>query len=132
MVSYAMSTYAKAKKFQEKLEELQKTIQPATIRAYLFTKQEQNVENVAEKLQLSEEQIAQIDELEAIRMSGIQAEMQYALAQAEKNGIFLSEEIVSGEAIFPSIDKELLKKVPSLGVYNLFLLFTKEELDTKG
>ena len=131
MVSYARSTYAKAKKFQEKLEELQKTIQPATIRAYLFTK-EQNVENVAEKLQLSEEQIAQIDELEAIRMSGIQAEMQYALAQAEKNGIFLSEEIVSGEAIFPSIDKELLKKVPSLGVYNLFLLFTKEELDTKG
>ena len=112
MVSYARSTYAKAKKFQEKLEELQKTIQPATIRAYLFTKQEQNVENVAEKLQLSEEQIA--------------------LAQAEKNGIFLSEEIVSGEAIFPSIDKELLKKVPSLGVYNLFLLFTKEELDTKG
>lgn len=129
MVSYARSTYAKAKKFNEKLEELQKTISPATIRAYLLTESEQDVEKVAEKLNLSEKQIAQIEELDEIRKSGIRAEMQYALAQAQLNGVELPEDIISGRAVLPELSKELLEKVPSLGVYNLFLLFTKEELE---
>ena len=128
MVSYARSTYAKAKEFQEKLKELQKTISPAVIRAYLLTKYEQNVDKVAEKLHLREEQIAQIEELEALRRSGIQAEMRYARAQAKKNGILLPEQILSGQAVIPELTRELLEKVPSLGVYNLFLFFTEEEL----
>ena len=131
MVSYARSTYAKAKEFQEKLKELQKTINPATIRAYLLTKYEQNVDKVAEKLHLREEQIAQIEELEALRRSGIQAEMRYARAQAKKNGISLPEQILSGQAVIPELTRELLEKVPSLGVYNLFLFFTEEELFEK-
>lgn len=128
MVSYARSTYAKAKEFQEKLKELQKTISPAIIRAYLLTKYEQNVDKVAEKFHLREEQIAQIEELEALRRSGIQAEMRYARAQAKKNGILLPEQILSGQAVIPELTRELLEKVPSLGVYNLFLFFTEEEL----
>ncbi len=128
MVSYARSTYAKAKEFQEKLKELQKTISPAIIRAYLLTKYEQNVDKAAEKLHLREEQIAQIEELEALRRSGIQAEMRYARAQAKKNGILLPEQILSGQAVIPELTRELLEKVPSLGVYNLFLFFTEEEL----
>lgn len=128
MVSYARSTYAKAKEFQEKLKELQKTISPAIIRAYLLTKYEQNVDKIAEKLHLREEQIAQIEELEALRRSGIQAEMRYARAQAKKNGILLPEQILSGQAVIPELTRELLEKVPSLGVYNLFLFFTEEEL----
>lgn len=131
MVSYARSTYAKAKEFQEKLKELQKTISPAIIRAYLLTKYEQNVDKVAEKLHLREEQIAQIEELEALRRSGIQAEMRYARAQAKKNGILLPEQILSGQAVIPELTRELLEKVPSLGVYNLFLFFTEEELFEK-
>ena len=35
MVAYARSTYKKAKKFQENLKELQKTIPPAVMRMYL-------------------------------------------------------------------------------------------------
>lgn len=131
MVSYARSTYAKAKEFQKKLKELQKTISPAIIRAYLLTKYEQNVDKVAEKLHLREEQIAQIEELEALRRSGIQAEMRYARAQAKKNGILLPEQILSGQAVIPELTRELLEKVPSLGVYNLFLFFTEEELFEK-
>lgn len=131
MVSYARSTYAKAKEFQEKLKELQKTISPAIIRAYLLTKYEQNVDKVAEKFHLREEQIAQIEELEALRRSGIQAEMRYARAQAKKNGILLPEQILSGQAVIPELTRELLEKVPSLGVYNLFLFFTEEELFEK-
>lgn len=131
MVSYARSTYAKAKEFQEKLKELQKTISPAIIRAYLLTKYEQNVDKAAEKLHLREEQIAQIEELEALRRSGIQAEMRYACAQAKKNGILLPEQILSGQAVIPELTRELLEKVPSLGVYNLFLFFTEEELFEK-
>lgn len=131
MVSYARSTYAKAKEFQEKLKELQKTISPAIIRAYLLTKYERNVDKVAEKLHLREEQIAQIEELEALRRSGIQAEMRYARAQAKKNGILLPEQILSGQAVIPELTRELLEKAPSLGVYNLFLFFTEEELFEK-
>ena len=38
MVAYARSTYKKAKKFQENLKELQKTIPPAVMRMYLAAK----------------------------------------------------------------------------------------------
>jgi len=129
MVSYARSTYEKSKQFYEKLKELQKTVKPVTIRAYLAAENKQNDENAKRNLALSEDEKVQIQALKELRMDGIQAEMKYALAQAEKNGIQLSEEIVSGKSVFPAIDKELLEKVPSLGVYTLFMLFTEEELD---
>lgn len=128
-VSYARSTYEKSKEFHEKLKELQKTVKPITIRTYLAAEGRQNDETAAVHFELSEDEKAKIHELKALRMNGIQAEMKYVLAQAEKNGIQLSEEIVSGEAVFPALDKELLEKVPSLGVYTLFMLFTEEELD---
>ena len=38
IVSYARSTYEKSKIFNNKLKELQKTINPITIRTYLVTK----------------------------------------------------------------------------------------------
>lgn len=128
MVSYARSTYEKSKQFNENLKELQKTISPITIRTYLAAESIQKDENVELNLNINEEQRARLDELKALRMAGIQAEMKYALAQAEKNGIELSEQIVSGQAILPGFERELLDKVPSLGVYDLFIPFTVEEL----
>ena len=130
MVSYAKSTYEKSKQFNEKLKELQKTIKPITIRTYLALEDKQDMENIKLNLGLSDFQIAQLDELKALRMAGIQGEMKYAVAQATKNGIQLSEQITSGKAIFPELSKELLEKVPSLGVYYLFMLFTEEELNS--
>ena len=153
MVSYARSTYEKAKQFNDKLREIQKTVPPALIRTYLAAvqitknsaqhesegKHEDKSEHIsgctnksaeevcAQALGLTDEQIAQIDELMAIRKAGIQGEMRYALAQAKKNGIELTEEIVSGESLLPGCSRELLDKVPSLGVYSLFMLFTAEE-----
>lgn len=127
MVSYARSTYKKSKQFNEKLNELQKTIKPIIIRTYLAAENGVNNKDVASDLNLSDNERTQLDELKALRMSGIQAEMRYALAQAKKNEIQLSEKVVSGEEIVPGFSKELLDKVPSLGVYNLFMLFTKEE-----
>ena len=56
--------------------------------------------------------------------------MKYALAQAKKNGVMLSEDIVSGKSVVPGFSREFLEKVPSLGVYSLFLLFTEKELDS--
>lgn len=128
MVSYARSTYEKSKQFHEKLKQLQKTISPIMIRTYLAAENKQNEETIEFNLKLSGDEKAQIHELKELRMNGIQSEMKYALAQAEKNGIQLSEEIVSGKVVFPPFTKELLDKVPSLGVYNLFMLFTEEEL----
>lgn len=132
MVSYARSTYEKSKQFHEKLKQLQKTISPIMIRTYLAAENKQNEETIEFNLKLSGDEKAQIHELKELRMNGIQSEMKYALAQAEKNGIQLSEEIVSGKVVFPPFTKELLDKVPSLGVYNLFMLFTEEELYNIG
>ena len=129
MVSYSRSTYEKSKQFNEKLKELQKTIKPIIIRTYLAAESSLNNKEVDSYLDLSDDERTQLNELKALRMSGIQAEMKYALAQARKSGIQLSEKIVSGEEIVPGFSKELLDKVPSLGVYNLFLLFTEEEFD---
>ena len=130
MVSYAKSTYEKSKQFNEKLKELQKTIKPITIRTYLALECEQDIEKIKLNLGLNDFQIAQLDELKELRMSGIQAEMKYALAQANINGIQLSEQIISGKSIFPELSQEILNKVPSLGVYHLFMLFTEEELNS--
>lgn len=127
MVSYARSTYRKAKEFHEKLNELQKTIEPAVIRAYLAAENCQADPDAVLSVELSDEQKAQIGELKELRMSGIQAEMRYAIAQAKKNGVPLSEEIISGKSIAIGFNRELLEKVPSLGVYQLFMLFTEEE-----
>lgn len=126
MVSYARSTYEKAKQFNDKLQEMQKTIPPAVIRTYLAALKSTK-KDCAAALGLTDEQIAQIDELMAIRKAGIQGEMRYTLAQAKKNGVELTEEIVSGESLLPGFSRELLDKVPSLGVYSLFMLFTAEE-----
>lgn len=127
MVSYARSTYEKSKQFNEKLDELQKTISPTIIRVYLAAESDLK-EKI--KLNLRDDQIVALDELKALRMSGIQSEMRYAVAQAKKNGVQLSEEIVFGKSIAPGFSKELLEKVPSLGVYSLFMLFTTKELDS--
>ena len=144
MVSYARSTYIKAKEFSEKLDALQNSVPPALIRTYLAAAKiaENSVppesgvaaaeaarKSCGVSLGLTDEQILQIEELRTIRKSAVQGEMKYALVQAEKNGIQLDDDIVSGEAVLPALSRELLEKVPSLGVYNLFLLFTQEEFD---
>lgn len=128
-VSHAKSTYRKAKAFNEKLKELQKTISPGAIRAYLGAENIEKEKYVKLNLNLDDEQISQLDELKALRISGIQGEMHYALAQAKKNGVELSEEIISGRSIAPGFGRELLDKAPSLSVYHLFMPYTKEEFD---
>ena len=105
MVAYARSTYKRAKKFQENLKELQKTIPPAVMRMYLAAKNGQVDSRAALGLNLSPDQKAELDELNALRMSGIQAETKYAIAQADKNGIQLSEDIISGRSIAPGFDR---------------------------
>ena len=130
MVSYARSTYEKSRRFHEMLKELQKTISPVMIRTYLAVANKQKDDDVELSLNINEEQKARLDELNKLRMDGIRSEMKYALAQAEKNGIQLSEQVVSGRAILPGFKRELLDKVPSLGVYDLFIPFTEEELIT--
>lgn len=129
MVSYARSTYEKAKQFREKLEELQKTTDLITVRTYLAAKGTPSKEHAVSILHLNDSEIARIEALKDLRMSGIQAEMKYALAQAKKSGVQLPQDVISGEAILPAFRKEVLEKVPSLGVYDLFLLFTEQELD---
>ena len=129
-VSYARSTYEKSQKFNEKLNELQKTIDPRDIRTYLANSNREPHPSVELPLNLSDSEKAQLDELKALRADGIRGEMKYALAQDEKNGITLPENIVSGESIVPGFSQKVLNRVPSLGVYSLFMLFTEKELET--
>lgn len=131
-VSYATSTYKKAQQFNQKLSELQETIDPKTIRTYLANASRAKREDVEIPGldDLSEDDISALEELRTLRTSAIQGEMKYAIAQAEKSGINLPESIVSGETIVPGFSQKVLNKVPSLGVYQLFMLFTEKELDS--
>lgn len=121
MISFARSTLKKAKEFNTRLEELEKTVPLCVIRNYILTGEKpKDVDDLT---------IQKIDELKQLRQDGISGEMIYATAQAESNGLTLTDEIKSGKSIVPGFNKNVLEKVPSLQVYQYFMLFTEKELD---
>lgn len=121
MVSFARSTLKKAKEFNSRLEELERTVSLSVIRNYILTGEKPK--------DVDELTIQKIDELKQLRQDGISGEMIYATAQAESNGLTLTDEIKSGESIVPGFNKNVLEKVPSLQVYQYFMLFTEKELN---
>lgn len=122
-VGYARSTLDKSKEFSRRMEELGEKMPPELMRHYYIT---------GERLTDYDETLyKEVDELFAIRESGILGEMRYVKAQARVNGIELPEEALSGKSLrigFP----ELEDKAPSLGVYRLFIPLTMTELEGKN
>ncbi len=121
-VGYARSTWRKSKEFSDRMEELEEKISPELMRHYYLT---------GIKLPEYDEALyKEVDELFALRESGIQGEMRYVRAQARANGAEIPEEALSGKSLriaFP----ELEDKAPSLGVYRLFMPLTRAELEKK-
>lgn len=122
-VGYARSTYGKAKEFMRRIEELGEKMPPGLMRHYYST---------GIKLPEYDEALYQeVDELFALRESGIRGEMIYVRAQAEASGIEIPEEILSGKSLsigFPELEED----APSLGVYRLFMPLTLAELEKKS
>ncbi len=120
-VGYAMSTWKKVKEFQDGLKEIERKIPMSLIRQYLLTgKRDKNISN---------DIYDEIDRLQHVRTTGIQGEMKYAVAQAQKNGINLKEKITSGKDIRPGFSKKVLDRIPSLGIYTHFMWYTSKELE---
>ena len=120
-VAYARSTWRKVKTFHQGLRELEDKVPMAVVRNYVLTGEKNS--------NIPEEVYEKIDELKDVRTSGIQAEMQYAVAQAELNGIRLKDKILKGEDIRPGFSPKVLGKIPSLGIYTHFMWYTEKELE---
>ena len=99
-VGFAMSTWRKVKAFQEGLRNLEQRLPMHEVRDYLASGR---------------------------RSAGIQQEMPYAAAQARAAGLTLSEPVLQGYDLMAMPPLDLLKKVPSLGIYRHFIWLGEAE-----
>ena len=111
-VGFAMSTWRKVKAFQEGLRNLEQRLPMHEVRDYLASGRRE--EGVPADL------YDEIDRLKELRSAGIQQEMPYAAAQARAAGLTLSEPVLQGYDLMAMPPLDLLKKVPSLGIYRHF------------
>ena len=118
-VGFAMSTWRKAKEFQEGLRALEERLPMSEVRDYLVSGRRE--EGVPQDI------YEEIDRLRELRAAGIRGEMRYAQAQARANGLTLSREVLEGQSLMATPPLELLKKVPSLGIYRRFIWMGEKE-----
>ena len=69
----------------------------------------------------------EIDRLKELRSAGIRQEMPYVAAQARAAGLTLSEPVLQGYDLMAMPPLDLLKKVPSLGIYRHFVWLGEAE-----
>ena len=117
-VGFAMSTWRKVKAFQEGLRNLEQRLPMHEVRDYLASGRRE--EGVPADL------YDEIDRLKELRSAGIQQEMPYAAAQARAAGLTLSEPVLQGYDLMAMPPLDLLKKVPSLGIYRHFIWLREE------
>lgn len=120
-VSYSDKTYMDSKEFRTRLESLGKKLNLTVARYYLQSGYKDPM--------LSDDLYQEIDSISEIRKRAIQREMTHAIAQAELSGVKLSEKTMDGSDLSIGFKKEVTDKVPSLGVYGLFMFYTKDELE---
>lgn len=118
---YNATTYVASKQFKKGLEELEEKVDLAIIR--LYEKTGEKDPTVSESIYLEAE------ELFKIREDAIKLEMIHARSQARELNINIPQKILDGKDLSIGFKKELLEKIPAIGVYDFFKPFTKKELD---
>ena len=118
-VGFAMSTWRKVKAFQDGVRALEKRFPMHEVRDYLVSGLRDD--------HVPEDIYDEIDRLRELRAEGIRGEMRYALAQARAAGLTLSEEVVEGYSLMALPPLEVLKQVPSLGIYRHFIWLGEAE-----
>ena len=118
-VGFAMSTWRKVKAFQEGLRNLERRLPMAEVRDYLASGRRE--------VSVPGDIYDEIDWLKELRSAGIRQEMPYALAQAKQAGLTLSEPVLQGYDLMAMPPPDLLKKVPSLGIYRHFVWLGEAE-----
>lgn len=118
-VAFAMSTWRKVKEFQAGVRELEQRLPMHEVRDYLVSglRDDHVLADIYDE----------IDRLRELRAEGIRGEMKYALAQARAAGLTLSEEVVEGRSLMAMPPLDLLKQVPSLGIYRHFVWLGEAE-----
>lgn len=122
-VAFAMSTWRIVKEFRTRLGELEKRLPMHQVRDYLVSGRRE--EHVPEDI------YDEIDALKELRAKGIRQEMKYAEAQARSAGLTLSEPVRQGYDLMAMPPLDVLKQVPSLGIYRQFMWLGEQETDTK-
>lgn len=120
-VGFAMSTWRKVKEFQDGVRALEQRLPMHEVRDYLVSGRRE--EGVPADI------YDEIDRLKEVRAEGIRGEMRYALAQARAAGLTLSEEVTEGYSLMALPPLEILKQVPSLGIYRHFVWLGEAEGD---
>lgn len=118
-VAFAMSTWRKVKEFQLGVRALEQRLPMHQVRDYLVSGLRDD--------HVPADIYDEIDRLRQLRAEGIRGEMKYALAQARAAGLTLSEEVVEGRSLMAMPPPDLLKQVPSLGIYRHFVWLGEAE-----
>ena len=118
-VGFAMSTWRKVKAFQDGVRALEQRLPMSEVRDYRASGRRE--EGVPADI------YDEIDRLREVRSEGIRGEMRYALAQARAAGLTLSEEVTEGYSLMALPPLEILKQVPSLGIYRHFIWLGEAE-----
>lgn len=118
-VGFAMSTWRKVKEFQDGVRVLEQRLPMHEVRDYLVSGRRE--EGVPADI------YDEIDRLKEVRAEGIRGEMRYALAQARAAGLTLSEEVTEGYSLMALPPLEILKQVPSLGIFRHFVWLGEAE-----
>lgn len=118
-VGFAMSTWRKVKEFQAGVRALEERLPMHEIRDYLTSGRRQ--EGIPADI------YDEIDRLKELRAAGIRGEMRYAEAQAARHGLTLSQEVLEGRSLMAMPPLDLLKQVPSLGIYRHFIWLGERE-----
>lgn len=118
-VGFAMSTWRKIKEFQAGVRALEQRLPMDEVRDYLASgRRDASVPG---------DIYDEIDRLKELRSAGIRQEMRYAQAQARAAGLTLSDEVTEGRSLMALPPLDLLKKVPSLGIYRHFIWLGESE-----
>lgn len=118
-VGFAMSTWRKVKEFRAGVRALEKRLPMHEVWDYLVSgRREEGVPG---------DIYDEIDRLRELRSDGIRGEMRFALAQARAVGLTLDEEVTEGRSLMAMPPLEVLKQVPSLGIYRHFVWLGEAE-----
>ena len=118
-VGFAMSTWRKVKAFQAGVRDLERRLPMTEVRDYLASGRRE--------ASVSGDIYDEIDRLKELRSAGIRQEMPYVAAQARAAGLTLSEPVLQGYDLMAMPPLDLLKKVPSLGIYRHFVWLGEAE-----
>lgn len=120
---FEISTFNSIKEFNEYLMEVKKKYPNLTMpMAREYLKSGTRIIGVPDELYDA------LDKLSQIRREAIEGEKVHILAQAQKAGVRVPDEIASGKSLIPFFEDAAYEKVPTLRVFEYMCFYTPDEI----